>query len=422
MKGNNRIIRRARRITFVLATASVCAAPATASAAEALGINFNGSQGGAAGWFTSPEVYGEAAFSLTDTTGSVEGDGDIEERPVAAVCSAGAVQFSGSLSDRNGVAVVKFILDHDTVGFVSVQCRLDYRRIAYNGCGLGGCRDTVVTDEAISSPSRLLGIDRSLPIHVRAARGPEWFNAPASVPFIGEDPHSGIASCEPGRVTGPTSTIVRSTTGSCTNGAGLTTTGTYLFGYDDVHPSLAPTATPSVVLRGGSVTLAPNASDEHAGLADFGAGASCAAPNTSTFGTHTVSCRAVDKAGNVATKDASYDVVAGFTGFEAPLNMDAVNVAKAGQTVPLKFHVVDANGPVTNLTGVTVSGRSQSCAGGTQDPIETYAAAGASGLQNLGYGYYQFSWKTQKAWSGTCRSVGVDIGDGLNHTADFRFT
>jgi hypothetical protein len=34
--------------------------------------------------------------------------------------------------------------------------------------------------------------------------------------------------------------------------------------------------------------------------------------------------------------------VLSFTGFASPVDNDIVNVAKAGQTVPLKFHVSDA--------------------------------------------------------------------------------
>jgi len=70
-------------------------------------------------------------------------------------------------------------------------------------------------------------------------------------------------------------------------------------------------------------------------------------------------------------------------------NLPTRNVAKAGRAVPLKWRVTDARGaPVTTLTSVGVTASSLSCArGSTPDEIEEYAAGG-SGLQNLGNGYY----------------------------------
>jgi hypothetical protein len=48
-------------------------------------------------------------------------------------------------------------------------------------------------------------------------------------------------------------------------------------------------------------------------------------------------------------------------------------------------------------------------------------ATGRSGLQNQGGGYYQFNWATQKSYAKTCRTVRLDLGDSLLHTAEFRF-
>ena len=107
-----------------------------------------------------------------------------------------------------------------------------------------------------------------------------------------------------------------------------------------------------------------------------------------------------------------------------PVDNDIVNVAKAGQTVPLKFHVSDANGPVTDLSpdavSVTVAGLACDL-GDTSDQIEEYAS-GDSGLQNLGDGNYQFNWKTPKAYASSCKTLSVDVGDDVGHTAEFRFT
>ena len=77
-----------------------------------------------------------------------------------------------------------------------------------------------------------------------------------------------------------------------------------------------------------------------------------------------------------------------FTGFSAPVdNPPIMNIARAGQPIPLKFRIADANdNPTTNLTSVTVTVESLACsAGTTTDLLEEYAAGG-SGSQNLGDG------------------------------------
>ena len=121
-----------------------------------------------------------------------------------------------------------------------------------------------------------------------------------------------------------------------------------------------------------------------------------------------------------------------FVGFDDPVDTDAVNIANAGRSIPLKWQVLDLGGtPVDNLSAADVKVSSVSVACGTlsggDDPLEGYAA-GASGLQNLGGGYYQLNWKTDAVWKGTCRRLQLDLGDKnpdgtpTYRTADFRFT
>jgi hypothetical protein len=85
------------------------------------------------------------------------------------------------------------------------------------------------------------------------------------------------------------------------------------------------------------------------------------------------------------------------------------------------FNVTDANGPVTDLSTVSASVQGVSCdLGDTLDQIEEYSQ-GASGLQNLGGGAYQFNWATPKSYASSCKTLHLDVG-GSDHTADFRFT
>jgi hypothetical protein len=110
-------------------------------------------------------------------------------------------------------------------------------------------------------------------------------------------------------------------------------------------------------------------------------------------------------------------------GFFAPVNNPPMdNVAKAGQAIPLKWRVLDYNGnPVSDPNSfVGVSSVAGINSAGGNDPIEAYAS-GASGLQYLDDGYWQFNWKTLKAWSGTGRTVTVTLSDDTTIVAEFMF-
>jgi hypothetical protein len=148
--------------------------------------------------------------------------------------------------------------------------------------------------------------------------------------------------------------------------------------------------------------------------------------NTSSVGAKSFAVNAADNALNPNNAAVSYNVVYNFSGFSSPVDSaPTVNVAKAGQDVPLKWRVTDASGlPVTNLSNVSVIVVSVSCSlGSTTDALEEYAS-GNSGLQNLGNGYYQFNWSTPKTYANSCKTLKLDLseGPGLEHTALFKFT
>jgi outer membrane protein assembly factor BamB len=112
-----------------------------------------------------------------------------------------------------------------------------------------------------------------------------------------------------------------------------------------------------------------------------------------------------------------------FEGFFAPVdNPDAINVVKAGRGVPFKWRLLDADGdPVTDLANATLTATSRDCTlGTTLDQIEELAA-GASGLQNLGDGYYQLNWRTPTKYAGSCKATHLDLGEGVTHDAYFNF-
>jgi hypothetical protein len=90
-----------------------------------------------------------------------------------------------------------------------------------------------------------------------------------------------------------------------------------------------------------------------------------------------------------------------------------MNVSKAGQAIPLKWRLTDANGaPVSDVVAVAIRAKDQGCASGVStDLLEEYAS-GASGLQNQGDGRYQFNWKTPTTYAGSCKSIELVFGTG----------
>ena len=147
--------------------------------------------------------------------------------------------------------------------------------------------------------------------------------------------------------------------------------------------------------------------------------------DTGAIGAKAFTVNAADNAGNTASVTHSYQVIYNFIGFLSPVdNPPIMNSAKAGQTIPLKWRITDANGnPVTDLTGVSVTAVSLSCPSvPATDAIEEYATSN-SGLQNLGDGYYQWNWRSPTSYANSCKTLKLDLGEGagFEHLALFQF-
>ena len=111
-----------------------------------------------------------------------------------------------------------------------------------------------------------------------------------------------------------------------------------------------------------------------------------------------------------------------FRGFTAPVdNPNVLNVLKAGQAVPLKWRLVRSDGTaVTNLSTAKLTVSSLDCDTATTPDAVEEVASGASGLQNLGNGYYQLNWKSPKSYAGSCKTLHLDIGEGVTRDAYFK--
>jgi len=112
-----------------------------------------------------------------------------------------------------------------------------------------------------------------------------------------------------------------------------------------------------------------------------------------------------------------------FQGFFSPVDPIPMNNSmKAGAAVPLKWRILDATGaPLRNLAAATISVSTLSCGSAVGSAEIEQTAAVGSPLQNLGNGYYQLNWKTAKAYAGSCKTLHLDVGDGVTHDAYFDF-
>jgi hypothetical protein len=117
--------------------------------------------------------------------------------------------------------------------------------------------------------------------------------------------------------------------------------------------------------------------------------------------------------------DYRYD---GFLG--SVKNGDVMNVAKTGQAIPLQWRLTDASGaPITTLASVTITIADLKCTLGTSGDQIAEQAAGGSGLQNLGNGYYQYNWKAPASYAKSCKLLQLDLGEGSGvRAAQFSFS
>jgi uncharacterized repeat protein (TIGR01451 family) len=113
-----------------------------------------------------------------------------------------------------------------------------------------------------------------------------------------------------------------------------------------------------------------------------------------------------------------------WSGFFSPTqNPPAINQANAGSQIPLKFSLGGNFG-----TNVFASGFPQQQRIGCVAPFNpignptTIPTAGFTLNFNVGTKQYNFNWKSDPAWSGTCRLISLKLNDGTApHLAYFQF-
>jgi hypothetical protein len=111
-----------------------------------------------------------------------------------------------------------------------------------------------------------------------------------------------------------------------------------------------------------------------------------------------------------------------FAGFFPPISNTSVNKANAGSTVPVKFSL-GGNQGMAILDALSPSSQQVDCT--TLVALGTEEATASPGGSRLTYDpasdRYQYNWKTNKAWAGTCRVLHLKLLDQTDHTALFKF-
>jgi len=140
---------------------------------------------------------------------------------------------------------------------------------------------------------------------------------------------------------------------------------------------------------------------------------------------------AVDNAGNPSTTTmASYSVRYNFIGFLPPVdNLPTFNVVKAGRTIPVKWQLKDAGGGfISDLSAVEFNPlhyRQINCDSGAPTDLITPDAT-TTGATSLRYdstnNQYVFNWQTSSTFAGKCYELLLNLDDGTQQIARFRFT
>jgi len=112
-----------------------------------------------------------------------------------------------------------------------------------------------------------------------------------------------------------------------------------------------------------------------------------------------------------------------FTGFFQPVdNAPVFNTVKAGSSVPVKFSLGGDQGLDIFLSGYPISKQVTCDASASIDAVEQTVTTGNSVLSyDPLTDQYNYVWKTEKSWAGTCRQLVVILKDGSIHTANFSF-
>jgi hypothetical protein len=147
--------------------------------------------------------------------------------------------------------------------------------------------------------------------------------------------------------------------------------------------------------------------------------------DTSTYGPHTFTVTATDRAGNQTVVTNHYTVVYPWQGFFAPVSnasAEKLNLVHAGDLIKVGFSLGSDLGSGI-LAGGSPSSVAVPCPAWTPHSIDGAGEGTHSGLTfSSSSHHYYYGWETQSAWAGTCRQFSLQLNDGTApHTAVFMF-
>lgn len=166
-----------------------------------------------------------------------------------------------------------------------------------------------------------------------------WYIGNVTVSWAVVDAESAITSsigCDP--TTLNSDTLGATFTCTATSAGGTSSATTSTLKRDATAPTLAPSV-PSPILRGGSYSASPNASDATSGVAS----SSCGPLDASSTGNKSITCIATDVAGNVNTVTLGYTVTTtcsndGYSGTQLTWCRNICEMGYTGATLDTWIH------------------------------------------------------------------------------------
>ena len=431
------------------------------AATDAVGVTAyraaNGSDCSGASWVSIPSTTtysDDVAFTLTSTDGprtvcvqykdAVPNtstnftDTIVLDRLAPAIVDAGFVSGTSGTNGWYTSDVVNGFTVSDGTSGLNAACQADFpsgsRNVTISSEGTsvkassGPCTDLAGnTNSGIDSdPYKLdkTGPSAALAVSAGTVGLNGWYTSDVTVHASGTDLISDSVTCTADQFL-TTETTGDVFNGSCTNGAGLSTNAAPLtVKLDKTDPTLTWS---SLVPADGGIYyfgFVPAAPTCAAADALSGPGICTVTGYGTSLGSHTMTAKAYDVAGNSHSETRTFTVLAWtLKGFFQPVDMNGVwNTVKNGSTVPLKFQIFAGSTQLTDTAYVkSVAYVMTTCiTAGTEDAIEEIITTGGTVLRyDASGGQFIDNWKTP-SMAGKCYRVTMTTQDGSAISALFK--